>query len=156
MRTAAVTVRAADTRDRAFVADLGRRTASSSVSSLRVGDPRDVAVAFERLVAFVYERKHVALVAELDGRRVGFLLMVFDVPDEVTLTDQAFIAYTAVEPHARRSGAGRALLAEAERLARAAGRDYVSLMVTEDNDPARSLYRGAGYATERRMMTKRL
>jgi hypothetical protein len=29
-------------------------------------------------------------------------------------------------------------------------------MVTEENDPARRLYASAGYATERRMMTKHL
>jgi ribosomal protein S18 acetylase RimI-like enzyme len=29
-------------------------------------------------------------------------------------------------------------------------------MVTEDNVPARKLYDGAGFATERRMMTKAL
>jgi ribosomal-protein-alanine N-acetyltransferase len=62
----------------------------------------------------------------------------------------------AVEPDARGAGVGRALLDEAERRARAAGRTVVSLMVTEENAAARALYDGAGYATERRMLSKRV
>jgi ribosomal protein S18 acetylase RimI-like enzyme len=156
MNAALVAVRRGDERDRAFVRDLGERSADSSVSSLRGGDPVSVRIAFERLLAFVDEREHLVLIAEHGTRRVGFLLLIFDIPDEVTLTDQAFIAYTAVEPDARGAGVGRALLVEAERRARAAGRAVVSLMVTEDNAAARALYDGAGYATERRMMSKRL
>ncbi|MDQ6942952.1 MAG: GNAT family N-acetyltransferase, partial [Candidatus Eremiobacteraeota bacterium] len=68
----------------------------------------------------------------------------------------AFVAYTAVEPHARAAGVGRALMVAAEAHARAEGFGYVSLMVTEDNTPARRLYDGAGFVTERRMMTKAL
>jgi ribosomal protein S18 acetylase RimI-like enzyme len=95
---------------------------------------------------FVYEREHVALIGELGGRRVGFLLLVFDIPDEVTLTEQAFIAYAAVEPDARGRGVGRALLDAAEQHAREAGLRYVSLMVTDDNAPARALYDGPGFS----------
>jgi ribosomal protein S18 acetylase RimI-like enzyme len=87
---------------------------------------------------------------------VGFLVLLYDLPDEVTLTAQAFVAYTAVEPFARGRGVGRALLEAAEAAAREAGLQYVSLMVTEDNDAARALYDRAGFQTERRMMTKRL
>ncbi len=156
MKLAGATVRRGGADDRAFVLDLGRRSASSSVSAVRTADEADVVLAFERLVAFVYEREHLALIAEVDGRRAGFLLMMYDIPDEVTLAEQAFIAYTAVEPEVRRSGVARALLDEAERYARAAGLGYLSLMVTEDNAAARALYDGAAFATERRMMTKPL
>lgn len=156
MKLAPVAVRSGDAGDREFVRDLGRRSAASSLSAVRGGREADVALALERLVTFVYEREHVALIAELGGRRVGFLLLVFDIPDEVTLTEQAFIAYTAVEPEARRNGVGRALVDEAERRARAAGRRYLSLMVTEDNAAARALYDGSAFVTERRLMTKAL
>ena len=101
-------------------------------------------------------RRHDVLIAEQNGERIGFLLLLYDVPDEVTLTEQGFVAYTAVEPFARGRGAGRALIAAAEACALAAGMRYVSLMVTEDNAPARALYDGTAYATERRMMTKTL
>ena len=86
----------------------------------------------------------------------GFALLIYDLPDEITLTEQAFIAYTAVEPEARRNGVGHALVDEAERRARAAGRRYLSLMVTEDNAAARALYEGSEFVTERRLMTKAL
>ena len=152
----AVAVRRGDRDDRDFVRDLGRRSAGSSVSPARESRDADVAFAFDRLVDFVYDRSHEALIAEEHGERVGFLLMLYDVPDEVTLVDQGFIAYTAVEPHARRRGVGRALLSAAEAYARASGRRYMSLMVTEENAPARALYDGSDYATERRMMTKTL
>jgi ribosomal protein S18 acetylase RimI-like enzyme len=157
MNTSALAVRRGDgPEDRLFVWDLGRRSAESSVSEVRPGRLEDVVVAFERLLDFVYRRQHEVLIAELDGEPVGFLLLTFDIPDEVTLTDQAFVAYTAVEPHARRRGAARALLEEAERRGRAAGRAFISLMVTEDNLAARALYETSAFVTERRMMTKPL
>jgi ribosomal protein S18 acetylase RimI-like enzyme len=140
--------------DRAFVRDLAHRSASTSVSAVREARAGDVLESFDRLAEFVYGRRHEALIAEEDGARVGFLLLLYDVPDEVTLTPQAFVAYTAVEPGARGRGVGRALLDAAEQHAREAGLRYVSLMVTDDNAPARALYDRAGFLTERRMLTK--
>jgi ribosomal protein S18 acetylase RimI-like enzyme len=151
---ATVAVRTGTRDDHDFVRALARDSATSSVSATRVAKYDDVIDSTARLVDFVFRRKHDALIAEENGERVGFLLLLYDVPDEVTLTDQAFVAYTAVAPHARGRGAGRALLEAAEERARAAGLHYVSLMVTEDNTPARSLYDNAGFVTERRMMTK--
>jgi len=151
---AALTVRRGSPDDRTFVRDLAHRTAASSVSAVRAARNDDVLESFDRLAEFVYSRRHDVLIAEEDGERVGFLLLLFDVPDEVTLTQQAFVAYTAVEPHARERGVGHALLLAAEERARAAGLGYVSLMVTEQNAPARALYERAGYLTERRMLTK--
>jgi ribosomal protein S18 acetylase RimI-like enzyme len=151
---AAAVVRQGDRDDREFVHDLGRRSAVSSLSAVRTAKYDDVVHAFDRLIDFVYERQHAVLIAEEGGERVGFLLLLFDIPDEVTLTEQAFVAYTAVEPHARGRGVGRVLLEEAEGFARGLGRRYMSLMVTEENAPARALYEGAGFVTERRMMTK--
>ena len=151
---ATVAVRRGTRDDHDFVRALARETATSSVSAARVAKYDDVVDSTARLVEFVFKRKNDVLIAEENGERVGFLLLLYDVPDEVTLTNQAFVAYTAVEPHARGRGAGRALLAAAEALARANGLRYVSLMVTEDNLPARALYEGADFRTERRMMTK--
>ena len=152
----AFAVRAGERADREFVRDLGRRTVNSSVSAARVADADDAIVAFERLADFVFERRHEALIAEEGGARIGFLLLVFDIPDEVTLARQAFVAYTAVEPRAQGRGAGRSLMAAAEERARNAGLPCVSLMVSEDNVPARRLYEALGYATERRLLTKSL
>ena len=150
----AVTVRRGNRDDRDFVRDLGRRSATSNVSAVRVAKHDDVLDATERLTEFVFTRKHDAFIAEDDGERVGFLLVLYDFPDEVTLTEQAFFAYAAVEPHARRRGVASALFAAAEERARAVGMQYVSLMVTEDNTPARTMYETSGFVTERRMMTK--
>jgi len=151
-----IAVRAGDAADRAFVRDLGRRTAASSVSALRSPRSDDVLDAFERLADFVDGRRHTLLIAEEDGERAGFLLLLFDVPDEVTLTEQAFVASMAVEPASQHRGVGKALLDAAEGQAAARGLRYVSLMVTEENAPARALYARAGYGTERRMLTKAL
>ena len=151
-----VAVRPGGRDDREFVRDLARRSATTSVSGVREARHDDVLEAFERLAEFVYGRRHDVLIAEEDGERVGFLLLLYDVPDEVTGTEQAFVAYTAVEPLARGRGAGRAMMDAAEVYARARGLRYVSLMVTEDNAPARALYDKAGFVTERRMMTKLL
>ena len=151
---AALAVRRGTRDDRPFVRDLAHRSSASSISAVRVARHDDVLESFDRLAEFVYGRHHEVLIAEEDRERVGFLLLLFDVPDEVTLTPQAFVAYTAVEPHARDRGVGRALLLAAEESARAAGLGYVSLMVTEENAPARALYERGGFVTERRMLTK--
>jgi ribosomal protein S18 acetylase RimI-like enzyme len=154
--TPAIAIRRGSARDRAFVVDLGRRVSPTSVSPLRVALPPLVEGAYERLVEYVFAREHDALIAEADGAAAGFALVIYDLPDEITLTEQAFIAYMAVEPERQRSGIGRALLARVEELARRRGLPYLSLMVTEENGAARELYAAAGFSTERRMMTKAL
>lgn len=153
---AGVEIRRGDLRDRAFVNDLGRRIAGESVSPLRITLPALVDVAFAQLAEYVYSRNHDLLVAFDDTRPVGFVLAVYDIPDEVTLAPQAFIAYMAVEPAEQRRGIGSRLIAEVDRAARERGLPYVSLMVTEGNAPAFGLYERSGFLTERRMLTKRL
>ncbi len=149
-----VVVRLGVHEDRSFVRDLAHRSAETSVSTVREARHEDVLESFDRLAEFVYSRRHDALIAEDGGIPVGFLLLLFDVPDEVTLTPQAFVAYTAVEPASRGRGIGRAMLEAAEERARKMGLGYLSLMVTDDNAPARALYDRAGFVTERRMLTK--
>lgn len=111
-------------------------------------------VSFERLLTFVYDQAHDLAIAESDSRSVGFCLTIALLPDEVTLLPQSFIAYMAVEPAARRSGAGSALLKVAEAEARKRKMPYMALMVTEENVAARNLYESAGYFTERRLLCK--
>jgi ribosomal protein S18 acetylase RimI-like enzyme len=95
-------------------------------------------------------------VAEAGGERCGFLLLITDLPDEVTLMPQGFVAYMAVEPAWQRRGIGAQLLEIAEDEARRMGLPYMSMMVTEDNTAARELYERAGYFTERRLLCKAL
>jgi ribosomal protein S18 acetylase RimI-like enzyme len=128
----------------------------SSVGTLRRANEADVVIAFDRLREIVESQSHVTLIATEAGKRVGFLMLLDRLPDEVTLTDQAFVAYMAVEPEARNRGAGAALLAAAEDEAKRRRLPYMALMVTEDNESARRLYERAGYRDERRLMCKPL
>lgn len=148
--------RAADDADRAFVGDLGRRSTASSISSLRPAPFPAVAAAFERLLETVEAQSHVTLVAECDGRRAGFALLLDDLPDDVTGLPQAFLAYMAVEPALQRRGIGDALLRAAEDEAKRRGLPYMAFMVTEENAAATALYERAGYVTERRLLCKAL
>ena len=94
--------------DRAFVEDLGRRTVmASSAASFRRAPELAVHVALERLIEIVEQQSHVTLIAESDGERAGFVLLLDDLPDEVTALPQGFVAYMAVEPAFRRRGIGR-------------------------------------------------
>lgn len=147
---------AAAAEDRDFVKELGRRSVMSSVGALRPATESAAIVAFDRLVDLVNSQSHVTLIAQDRERRVGFLLLLDRLPDEVTLLDQGFVAYMAVEPSLRGNGVGAALLAAAEEEARKRGLPHVALMVTEENEAARVLYERAGYRTERRLLCKPL
>lgn len=152
-----VAIRGAESdADRNFVRMLGRRSAVSSVSTLRPASEVVLADAFERLFDIVERQSHVTFIACAGEERVGFLLMLDRLPDEVTLRDQAFIAYMAVEPGWQAKGVGSALLSAAENEARHRRLPHVTLMVSEENDAARRLYERAGYHTERRLMCKPL
>jgi ribosomal protein S18 acetylase RimI-like enzyme len=142
--------------DLAFVRMLGRACVMSSVSTVRPTREADARSAFDRLCEVVEAQPHVTLIAQRGGDRLGFLLMLDDLPDEVTLLPQAFVAYMAVEPGARGEGVGAALLSAAENEARARRLPYMALMVTEENVAARRLYDRAGYLTERRLLCKPL
>jgi GNAT superfamily N-acetyltransferase len=152
-----ISLRRGGPSDRAFVLDLGSRSTSSSVSSLRPAPEPLVVASYARLVDFAFDNAYVLLIAEtsLDGP-VGFVLMIENLPDEVTGLAQSFVAYMAVEPDAQRHGIGARLLQAAEDAARENGHSHMALMVTEDNLAARELYAQAGYATERRLLCKAL
>ncbi|MBV8489636.1 MAG: GNAT family N-acetyltransferase [Candidatus Eremiobacteraeota bacterium] len=151
-----IAVRLGNPLDRAFVHDLADRTVMQSVAALRNPGEGAVHRALDRLLEIVEGQSHVAMIAELDGERAGFLLLLDELPDEVTSSPQGFIAYMAVEPKLRRHGVGRALLNAAEDEARKRSLPYMALMVTEDNAEARALYERGGYVTERRLLCKPL
>jgi ribosomal protein S18 acetylase RimI-like enzyme len=56
-----------------------------------------------------------------------------------------YVDALATDPAFRRRGAGRALLAEAERQARALGFESVALDTAMSNEPARTLYASEGF-----------
>ena len=112
--------------------------------------------SYDGLLDFVFRQSHVLLLADDNEKRVGFILMLDTMPDEVTRMPQGFVAYMAVEPSHRGRGIASRLLAAAEDEARRRGLPYMGLMVTEDNAAARALYERAGYLTERRLLCKPL
>ena len=153
----APTVRRADgAADRAFIARCGVESLGSSLSPLRDAPMEALQTNFLRLLDIVHSRSHAILVAAEGELRLGFALLVFDLPDEVTGLAQAFLAYMAVEVGQRGHGVGRLLLAACEEEARRHGTPYLGLMVTEGNAAAQRLYEMAGYRTERRLLGKKL
>lgn len=152
----AVVVREGRIEDRPFVEELGKRTMGDSVARFRYVNEAMLEASYDGLLDFVFRQSHVLFIAERDGHRAGFILLLDTMPDEVTRMPQAFIAYMAVEPSVRRCGIGSRLLAAAEDWARRRGLPYMGLMVTEDNAAARALYERAGFLTERRLMCKPL
>lgn len=89
------------------------------------------------------------IVADIEGRVVGYLALQLGragpyVHDH--LRDHVHIENIVVASEHRKVGIGQALLAEAERFARAAGRKVILLGVLPRNDLALSAYRRAGFA----------
>jgi ribosomal protein S18 acetylase RimI-like enzyme len=86
-------------------------------------------------------REGVALVAEEDGRAVGFVFCVLGDRGRKT----AHVTDIYVRPEARSKGIGRALLAAILEPAREAGLAHVSLEVLMRNSEARRLYERLGF-----------
>ncbi len=149
-------VRRGGPADLRFVVDLGRRSIDDSISELRPAPRSSVEQSYDRLMDYALKQQHTLLIAHTAAEPLGFILVLHNLPDEVTGLPQAFVAYMAVEPHARRRGIGRMLLDAAEEEARAKGFPAIALMVTEQNESARALYAASGYATERRLLCKPL
>ena len=143
--------------DDAFITALGSSCATTSISRLRHVNADTAARSFRQLLMFCRERPGtIDLIAAVEGERAGFLILLTDVPDEVTQTDQAFVAFMAVAEPLRRSGVGRALLAAAENEAGRLRLPHLSLMVSADNAGARALYAREGLVEERLLLTKRI
>jgi GNAT superfamily N-acetyltransferase len=84
----------------------------------------------------------VALIAEEDGRPVGFVFCVLGDRSRQT----AHVTDIYVRPDARNKGIGQALLAGILEPARSAGLDHASLEVLIRNSDARRLYERLGFA----------
>jgi len=81
------------------------------------------------------------LVGEKDGRVVGCVMAGYE-------GHRGWINYLAVEPGLRRGGLGRALMAEAEQLLRAAGCPKINLQVRTANAEVVAFYRRLGFAVD--------
>ncbi|HXW76440.1 MAG TPA: hypothetical protein VEJ20_03430, partial [Candidatus Eremiobacteraceae bacterium] len=92
-----IAVRPARDEDDRFIRDLGTACASSSVSPVRLVSDDVAARSFGRLLEFCRDRPGtVEMIALVGDARAGFLILVTDIPDDVTGEDQAFVAYMAV------------------------------------------------------------
>jgi ribosomal protein S18 acetylase RimI-like enzyme len=86
-------------------------------------------------------RAHAAtLVAEADGRVLGYILLLFS-----RGTSVARVYSVAVRAEAAGRGLGRALVAAAEARAWEEERAYVRLEIRRDNRASQALFEGAGY-----------
>jgi hypothetical protein len=79
--------------------------------------------------------------AELNGRVVGTVMAGYD-------GHRGWVYSLGVHPDARRSGVGRALLAEAERALIDLGCPKVNLQVFSTNDRALAFWRSVGYVQD--------
>jgi GNAT superfamily N-acetyltransferase len=87
------------------------------------------------------------LVAELDGKPAGCLLVTYEWSDWRN-GDWWWFQSVYVAPSARRGGVFRALYAEVERRARAAGAVGLRLYVERDNERAQRTYASLGMEEE--------
>ncbi|MDQ6766279.1 MAG: GNAT family N-acetyltransferase [Candidatus Eremiobacteraeota bacterium] len=152
-----VSVRAARDDDRSFIETLGRQTALETVSPVRAITQDVAEQAFRRLVAFCRDRPGtVIFIADVDAQPAGFLILLTDVPDDITQLRQAFVAYVAVREGERGQGVGRALIRAA--IAEGQRRDlpHISLMVSANNAAARTLYESEDFQHDRILMSRPL
>lgn len=90
------------------------------------------------------------LIAEVDRQIVGTVMAGYE-------GHRGWINYLAVEPARQRGGLGRALMAEAERLLRAAGCPKINLQVRPDNAGVIAFYERIGFSQDRNVsLGKRL
>ncbi|MET8857036.1 MULTISPECIES: GNAT family N-acetyltransferase [unclassified Streptomyces] len=87
------------------------------------------------------------LVAELDGRLVGYLRLGFPTPLACNAHVRQILGL-AVADEARGAGVGRALLRAAREEARRQGARRITLRVLGHNTPARALYESEGFVVE--------
>jgi ribosomal protein S18 acetylase RimI-like enzyme len=107
---------------------------------LRIADVRARADQTTIMVAVEDERVLGSLTLELDGR-------VRDGDQEHRPLDagEAHIRMLGVDPGARARGVARALMAESEALARAAGKTFMTLHTTLRMEAAQAMYERLGY-----------
>ena len=99
----------------------------------------------------------VLLVAEEDGRLIGFVYAGLEDTDWMALRGPAGALYDlVVDPDHRRGGVGRALLEAALAALARLGAPRVVLSTAERNEAAQRLFLGAGFRPTMREMTREL
>jgi ribosomal protein S18 acetylase RimI-like enzyme len=152
-----VSVRAARDDDQSFIDALGRETALLTVSPVRAITQDVAEQAFHRLRVFCRDQRGtVVLIAEKDAQRAGFLILLTDVPDDITHMRQAFVAYVAVRAEDRGRGVGRTLIQAAIAEGQRRNLPHISLMVSANNAAARTLYESEQFLHDRILMIRPL
>ncbi len=108
------------------------------------GQPSDPQRARDWLRARVEAGESVVLLAERDGAAVGFV-QLYPMFTSVGTARTWILNDLYVVAEARRGGVARALLDAAAEFARGDGARSIVLETTRDNEPARALYRNAGW-----------
>ena len=88
------------------------------------------------------------LIAEVDGRPVGFAYIQYEAKNYADLLENAaWLHDIYLEESARNSGAGRSLIESAGSVAKELGADKLMLHVAAMNSPAREFFEKAGFRT---------
>jgi GNAT superfamily N-acetyltransferase len=125
----------------------GLNAHEAEITGDRLRDHATAIASFEAAEARVARSRGHALVAEWQGAIAGHCYLTFERhPPYVAERDYAYVAELYVRPEARSRGLGRALLAEAERLARARGLRRLLIGVVVGNDRAQAAYERFGFA----------
>lgn len=129
---------------RADEADIARIARLFDAYRRFYGQPSDIA----RADAFLRERhargESALLLAERDGDAVGFTHL-YPLFSSVRMARAWLLNDLFVADSARRQGVARALLDAAAEFARGEGAAGLMLETGRDNEPARALYRAAGW-----------
>lgn len=145
-----IVIRAAEVADVAFLVE--SNTAMALETEHKSLD-RDVLTRGTQAV-FDDPRRGFYLIAELDGERAGCLLVTHEWSDWRN-GDWWWFQSVYVTKAARRAGVFRALYAEVERRARAAGAVGLRLYVERDNERAQQTYVSLGMEEEAYRMLRR-
>jgi GNAT superfamily N-acetyltransferase len=145
-----VVIRAARPEDREALIEQFRdlNLYEEPISNDRRTDRAGAEAGLAEAEAKVAEKEGVKLVAEVDGRVVGYLFLIFDrhaVYVREEKRDHAHVTDLFVLEELRGRGIGRALLLEAERVAEARGVDHMTIGVLTGNLPAERAYARFGF-----------
>jgi ribosomal protein S18 acetylase RimI-like enzyme len=155
-----VHIRDATVQDHAFLrSGLAAYLAEERARVPVLGLPDDFADTYlPKLVAKVRDQGGEFLVAESDGERCGYAVVLPKEPNawDQTRSRTAMIMELFVAPDHRRAGVGRRLFEEVERRFAARGFDWVTFGVMATNVDARAFYRAMGYRETYLFMGKAL
>jgi GNAT superfamily N-acetyltransferase len=113
------------------------------------GQPPDVARAWAFLAERFLHGQSVVFLAEGGARAVGFV-QLFPSFSSTRTAPILILNDLYVAPHARRTGAARALVAAATAFAKAEGAAGLTLSTGVENRPAQALYEAMGWKRETR------